>query len=70
MTAQQTNRFHGWIPSARDTFEQWLTNRMLEHDAPYIARAAWSDWLDRQWREWRDMEKELGLRTKQRGKTK
>lgn len=55
-------RFSGWTPSRRDRFEQWLCRRLDDTPDLYVSSAGWCQWLDRQWREWRDMETELGFK--------
>lgn len=55
-------RFSGWTPSKRDLFEQWLCRELDQTPCLYIPRAGWCQWLDRQWRDWRDMEIEIGFK--------
>ena len=54
-------RWQGWTPSRRDRFEQWLCRRLDDTPDLYICRAAWFGWLDQQWRDWQDMQRELGI---------
>lgn len=51
----------GWMPNKRDRFEQWLCRRLDDTPDLYVCRAAWAGWLDQQWRDWQDMQREMGI---------
>jgi hypothetical protein len=52
-------RFDGWTPSKRDLFEQWLCNQVLEKNLD-IPIKQWPHFVEEQYREWKDMLKEIG----------